>query len=198
MENPNKTLELLSAIKQLISRNDAVLENQDELTRTLLAGMKERPIALIPDSEIQKIKDTECRLPNLDIYAESIAKKAIPAIAQEIQKEIKAKIQIVMLGLVTVSTVLLCILGIITINYYSSDAYWARRYTNAVKSECLSQNEQEVFWEMSDPETFLPKGYSSNRSKGREDIRHLERLISKRERQLRKQKVRNWWKERFR
>ena len=96
MDDTQLILTALSQVPDLVEAARTYKEVNDKAINTISIAVKKQPEAIIPDSEMKKLKNsisqTQCALPDADEFTKEIADQVYKIIAPSIRSEIKSSV----------------------------------------------------------------------------------------------------------
>ena len=96
MDDTQLILTALSQVPDLVEAAKTYKDANDKAINTISTVVKQQPEAIIPDSEMTKLKNnisqTRCALPDTDEFTKKLAEQVYKIIAPTIQKEIKSAV----------------------------------------------------------------------------------------------------------
>lgn len=181
-------MELLQAMKQLVKRNEAILENQDEIVRTIVSSLNQRPQAIIPTEEHEKlvrtIMTTRCNLPSADSFSKNLVSEIKKDVGDFVKYLVSDTIRYHLIVAIVIASFLFSLGAMLSFSYFRSDMYWGERYHKLTLSEMISEEDSEKLNRGTVIISKLPKWYFENPELGRKEIRNLEKA----EKKIRKQR----------
>ena len=96
MNDTQLILTALSQVPDLVEAARTYKEVNDKAINTISIAVKKQPEAIIPDSEMKKLKNsisqTQCALPDADEFTKELADQVYKIIAPSIRSEIKSSV----------------------------------------------------------------------------------------------------------
>ena len=96
MDDTQLILTALSQVPDLVEAARTYKDVNDKAINTISTAVKQQPKAIIPDSEMEKLKNsisqTQCALPDADEFTKELADQVYKIIAPSIRSEIKSSV----------------------------------------------------------------------------------------------------------
>ena len=205
--------ELVDALVQvpgLVEAAKTFKETSEHITTSFANALKKRPLAEIPESELQKISETPCAPPDVDSFSKALVQK----VAGDIGSTIKEKVDEALEGATVkvqhthsyciekdlkeyadirlwnrsiafglTSVVLIAIIVIIAIVHFNSEAYLGKQYYEVYSSPYLSEEERETLSRNCRTIAILPTEFDKNPKRVKEQIKKSRSILKERKKE---------------